>query len=30
MAFKAVFIAHASDADGKKHHNLIDTGKYKL
>lgn len=30
MAFKAVFIAHAPDADMEKHHNLIDTGKYKL
>jgi hypothetical protein len=30
MAFKAVFIAHAPDADVQKHHNLIDTGKYKL
>ncbi len=30
MAFKAVFIAHAPDADLHKHHNLIDTGKYKL
>jgi len=30
MAFKAVFIAHAPDADFEKHHTLIDTGKYKL
>ena len=30
MAFKAVFIAHAPDADFEKHHNLINTGKYKL
>ncbi len=30
MAFKAVFIAHAPDADPVKHHNLIETGKYKL
>jgi hypothetical protein len=30
MAFKAVFIAHAPDADAEKHHNLIETGKYKL
>ena len=30
MAFKAVFIAHAPDADIEKHHSLIDTGKYKL
>lgn len=30
MAFKAVFIAHAPDADYKKHHTLIETGKYKL
>ena len=30
MAFKTVFIAHAPDADPEKHHNLIETGKYKL
>ncbi|HEX7502620.1 MAG TPA: DUF6506 family protein, partial [Acidobacteriota bacterium] len=30
MAFKAVFIAHAPDADVRKHHGLIDTGKYRL
>ena len=30
MAFKAVFIAHAPDADVQKHHTLIETGKYKL
>jgi len=30
MAFKSVFIAHAPDADVQKHHQLIDTGKYKL
>jgi hypothetical protein len=30
MAFKTVFIAHAPDADAAKHHNLIDTGKYRL
>jgi Family of unknown function (DUF6506) len=30
MAFKAVFIAHAPDADPVKHHNLIETGRYKL
>ena len=30
MAFKTVFIAHAPDADFKKHHTLIETGKYKL
>ena len=30
MAFKAVFIAHAPDADFEKHHTLIETGKYKL
>ena len=30
MAFKAVFIAHAPDADVNKHHNLIATGKYRL
>jgi hypothetical protein len=30
MAFKALFIAHAPDADFQKHNNLIETGKYKL
>jgi hypothetical protein len=30
MAFKALFIAHAPDADYKKHRTVIDTGKYKL
>lgn len=30
MAFKAVFIAHAPDAEYKKHNTLIETGKYKL
>jgi len=30
MAFKAVFIAHAPDADFEKHHSVIITGKYKL
>jgi len=30
MAFKTVFIAHAPDADPEKHHNLIETGRYKL
>lgn len=30
MAFKALFLAHAPDADYKKHNNVIDTGKYKL
>ncbi len=30
MAFKAVFIAHAPDADYKKNHSLIETGRYKL
>jgi Family of unknown function (DUF6506) len=30
MAFKAVFIAHAPDADPEKHHNVIETGKYRL
>jgi hypothetical protein len=30
MAFKAVFIAHAPDADVQKHHGLIDTGRYRL
>ena len=30
MAFKALFIAHAPDADYKKHRTVIDTGMYKL
>jgi hypothetical protein len=30
MAFKALFLAHAPDADYEKHNNTIDTGKYKL
>jgi len=30
MAFKALFMAHAPDADCEKHRNIIDTGKYKL
>ena len=30
MAFKAVFLAHAPDADAEKHKCIIDTGKYKL
>lgn len=30
MAFKALFIAHAPDADYKKHNSVIETGKYKL
>jgi hypothetical protein len=30
MAFKALFIAHAPDADYKKHNSVIDTGMYKL
>lgn len=30
MAFKALFLAHAPDADCKKHNSIIDTGKYKL
>jgi len=30
MAFKALFLAHAPDADYKKNNNVIDTGKYKL
>ena len=30
MAFKALFLAHAPDADYEKHNNAIDTGKYKL
>jgi hypothetical protein len=30
LAFKALFLAHAPDADYKKHSNVIDTGKYQL
>ena len=30
MAFKALFLAHAPDADYEKHNNVIDTGRYKL
>jgi hypothetical protein len=30
MAFKALFLAHAPDADYKKHHSVIDTGRYRL
>lgn len=30
MAFKAVFLAHAPDADPAKHTCVIDTGMYKL
>jgi len=30
MAFKALFLAHAPDADKDKHHSFIDTGKYQL
>jgi len=30
MAFKALFLAHAPDADYHKHNTVIDTGKYKL
>jgi len=30
MAFKALFLAHAPDADYEKHNNIIDTGKYTL
>ncbi len=30
MAFKVLFLAHAPDADYKKHKSIIDTGKYKL
>ncbi len=30
MAFKALFMAHAPDADYLKHRSLIDTGKYRL
>ena len=30
MAFKALFLAHAPDADHEKHSSVIDTGRYKL
>ncbi|GAG64722.1 unnamed protein product [marine sediment metagenome] len=30
MAFKALFLAHAPDADKTKHRSLIDTGVYQL
>ena len=30
MAFKALFLAHAPDANYEKHNSAIDTGKYKL
>ena len=30
MAFKALFLAHAPDADKEKHRNAIDTGMYQL
>jgi hypothetical protein len=30
MPFKALFIAHAPDADKKKHRSKIDTGRYQL
>ena len=30
MAFKALFLVHARDADKEKHSNVIDTGSYKL
>jgi hypothetical protein len=30
MAFKALFLAHAPDADYEKHNSVIDTGKYRL
>jgi len=30
MAFKALFLAHAPDADYEKHTSIIDTGKYRL
>jgi len=30
MSFKALFLAHAPDADKEKHHCAIDTGKYQL
>jgi len=30
VAFKALFLAHAPDADCEKHKSIIDTGKYRL
>ena len=30
MAFKALFLAHAPDANYEKHNHVIDTGKYIL
>ena len=30
MSFKALFLAHAPDADCEKHKSIINTGKYKL
>ncbi len=30
MAFKALFMAHAPDAEFEKHNTVIETGKYKL
>lgn len=30
MAFKALFLSHAPDADYEKHRNVINTGKHKL
>jgi len=30
MAFKAVFLAHAPDAEPEKHRAVIETSKYKL
>lgn len=30
MAFKALFLSHAPDADPEKHRCFIDTGKYRL
>jgi len=30
MAFKALFLAHAPDADYEKHRSVIDTGRYRL
>jgi len=30
MAFRALFLAHAPDADKGRHRSIIDTGKYRL
>ena len=30
MAFRALFLAHAPDADKTKHRSFIDTGKYQI